>query len=125
MRRFDDPFGPIRDRARGAATLTTRDREWSLARFRENLRAIVDTAQAAGASVILAGLTQNFTDHPPGASRHRRGLSESQQAQWRAAMEEAQARMQAHDCRAALDAPRTATPTETRPADLHQNRAHC
>lgn len=125
MRRFDDPFGPIRDRARGAATLTTRDREWSLTRFRENLRAIVDTAQAAGASVILAGLTQNFTDHPPGASRHRRGLSESQQAQWRAAMEEAQARMQAHDCRAALDALRTAMRIDTRPAIMHYMRAQC
>jgi lysophospholipase L1-like esterase len=125
MRRDNDPFGPIRDRARGATTLTTRDREWSLSRFRENLYAIVATARAAGATVVLAGLAQNVTDHRPGASRHRRGLSPDERAQWRAAMEHAAERMRAQDCRGALAALRRSLEIDTRPAIAHYMRAQC
>lgn len=125
MRRNTDPFGPIRDRARGVATQTDAERDWALARYRENLRAIVDTARAAGASVVLAGLAQNMSDHPPGASRHRRGLSDDQRARWRTAMQSAAAHMQAQEWRAALVQLRSAEQIDARPAILHYMRGQC
>jgi tetratricopeptide (TPR) repeat protein len=125
MRRDTDPFGPIRDRARGAATQTDAERDWALARYRENLRAIVASARAAGASVVLAGLAQNMADHPPGASRHRRGLSDDDRARWRAAMRSAAAHMQAQEWSAALAQLRAALQIDARPAILHYMRGQC
>lgn len=125
MRRNTDPFGPIRDRARGVATQTDAERDWALARYRENLRAIVASARAAGASVVLAGLAQNMADHPPGASRHRRGLSDDARARWRAAMQSAAAHMQAQEWHAALAQLRAAQEIDARPAILHYMRGQC
>jgi lysophospholipase L1-like esterase len=125
MRRNTDPFGAIRDRARGVATQTDAERDWTLARLRENLRAIVATGQAAGATVVLAGLAQNMADHRPGGSRHRRGLSDDERARWRAAMQRAAAHMQAQEWRPALAQLRRAQRIDARPAILHYMRGQC
>jgi len=125
MRSVTDPFGSIRDRARGIETLPLSERPRMLARFADNLRAIVTTAQAAGARVILASLAQNLSDYPPGASRHRRGLSDDEKQRWRDAVEDADARMRANDCREALADLRVAMRIDTQPAILHYLRGRC
>jgi lysophospholipase L1-like esterase len=125
MRSQTDPFGSIRDRARGIETLPTSERPRMLARFADNLRAIVATAQTVGARVILASLAQNLSDYPPGASRHRRGLSDAEKQRWRAAVEDADARMRAGDCPAALADLRAAMRIDTQPAILHYLRGRC
>ena len=125
MRSHDDPFSAIHDRARGASTPSLRERERMLVRFADNLHAIVTTAQAAGAKVILAELAQNLRDYPPGASRHRRGLSADQRQRWRAAVEDADARLRAGECPAALADLRAAMRIDARPAILHYLRGRC
>ena len=106
MRRDYGPVRPdSRPRPRRRDARRAAERDWALARYRDNLRAIVRTAQAAGASVVLAGLAQNLSDHPPGASRHRRGLSDSRASSGGAPRCRRRRRaMQAQDWRAALDA---------------------
>lgn len=120
-----DGFRLARERARGNQTLTAREREWILARYADNLRAIVATARRAGATVILSDLIQNLSDFPPGASRHRRGLSDAERAQWREAMMQADARLRAQDYRGALDDLARAERIDQRPAILHYMRAKC
>jgi lysophospholipase L1-like esterase len=120
-----EPYGYARDRARGRATMTARDRAWVMTRFRDNLRAMVGTAQAAGATVIIAGLGQNLSDFAPGASRHRPGLSADQRARWRTAVEEADALAKADDCEAALERLDAARRIDSRPAQLHFARGKC
>jgi lysophospholipase L1-like esterase len=120
-----DGFRLARERARGKETLTAREREWILTRYADNLRAIAATGRTAGATVILSDLVQNLSDFPPGASRHRRGLSDAERAQWREAMVQADARMRAQDYRGALDGIATAERIDQRPAILHYMRAKC
>jgi tetratricopeptide (TPR) repeat protein len=118
-----DAFRLARERARGNQTLTASEREWILTRYGQNLRAIVATAETSGATVILSELIQNLSDFPPGASRHRPDLSETDRTAWRAAMERADTRMRAKDYRGALDDLAAAERIDTRPAVLHYLRA--
>ena len=120
-----DGFRLARERARGNQTLTAREREVILARYADNLRAIIAAGRATGATVILSDLIQNLSDFPPGASRHRRGLSDAQRTQWREAMLQADARMRAGDQRGALDDLARAERIDPRPAILHYMRAQC
>lgn len=119
-----DAFRLARERARGNQTLSASEREWILTRFGENLRAIVVAARAAGATVIVSDLLQNL-DFPPGASRHRRGLSAAELAQWREAAGKADALQRAGDCRGALAELARAERIDRRPAILHYMRARC
>jgi tetratricopeptide (TPR) repeat protein len=125
MRRDTDPFGAIRDRARGVKTQSAGEREAALSRYRDNLQAIVATAQGAGAKVVLAGLAQNIADHPPGASRHRPGLSDDERARWRTAMQAADRHLKAKEYEAALEQLRVARDIDARPALLHYMRGQC
>jgi tetratricopeptide (TPR) repeat protein len=120
-----EPYGRARDRARGTETLTAREREWIIARYADNLRAIVAAGRAAGATVILDALPQNLSDFPPGASRHRRGISEDERMRWREAVERADARMRAQDWQGALEALQTAERIDKDPAILHYLRGRC
>lgn len=120
-----DPFAAVRDRARGKATLGAQERAAIAARYEDNLRAIVAAGRSAGASVLLVGLGQNLRDFPPGASRHRPGLSPDEKARWRAAIEAADERMRAGDCRGALRELRAARRIDRRPAILHYLRGRC
>jgi len=120
-----EPYGQARDRARGLTTLTTREREWISARFADDLRAMIDAGRAAGATVILDGLAQNVSDFPPGASRHRRGISAEERSRWRTAIEQADARMRAQDWPGALSALDAAQRIDAEPAMLHYLRGRC
>ena len=66
-----DAFRLARERARGTQTLTAREREQILARYAENLRAIVAAGRAAGATVILSDLGPEPERFP---SRARRAI---------------------------------------------------
>lgn len=120
-----DGFRLARERARGNQTLTAGERASILARYADNLRAIVATGQKVGAQVILSDLIQNLSDFPPGASRHRRGLSDAQRSRWREVMVRADARMRDHDYRGALEDLASAERIDPRPAVLHYMRAKC
>ena len=125
MQAAQEPYGYARDRARGRTTMTARDRAWVVARYRDNLRAMVSAARTAGATVVIASLGQNLSDFAPGASRHTPGLSAEQRARWRALLEEADALAQADDCAAALRRLDTARGIDSRAAILHYQRAKC
>jgi tetratricopeptide (TPR) repeat protein len=86
---------------------------------------MVAAAQHAGATAIVASLGQNLRDFPPGASRHRPGLSHSERAQWRAAVDEARRLAAADHCEAALRRLDEAAGIDSRPALLHFARAQC
>jgi tetratricopeptide (TPR) repeat protein len=125
LRLSTDPWGYARDRARGLATLTERESAWITTRYVENLRAMVGSARAAGARVLIATLGQNLRDFPPGASRQRRGLAADALDRWRTALEEADRLTRNGDCRAALDQLEIARRIDHHPAVLHFARARC
>jgi len=120
-----EPYGQARDRARGTQTLGTREREWITARFADDLRTMIDAGRAVGATVILDGLAQNVSDFPPGASRHRRGITAEERARWRAAIEQADAHIRAQEWAAALSALDAARGIDGEPAILHYLRGRC
>jgi lysophospholipase L1-like esterase len=125
LRDKGEAFGSLRDRARGRSTLTKREREWTAARYADNLRAIVARAQSAGARVLLASLGQNLSDFPPGASRHRPGLSGAERDRWRAEVEAADRLRRAGDCPGALAHLDQALAIDARPALVQYARGKC
>ncbi len=125
MQAAQEPYGYARDRARGRTTMTARDRAWVATRYRDNLRAMVSAARAAGATVIIASLGQNLSDFAPGASRHRPGLSADERARWRTLLDEADALAKADDCAGALQRLDQARGIDRRPAILHYMRGKC
>jgi lysophospholipase L1-like esterase len=120
-----DPWGYARDRARGRAILTERERGVVVSRYADNLRAMVTSARAAGARVAIASLGQNLRDFPPGVSLQRRGLTAEARARWRAAVDDADRLARAGDCRAALARLDTARRIDRHPALVHFARARC
>lgn len=122
---LQDSFGYARQRARGELTLSRAESDEIVRRFADHLRAIVHSAQRAGASVVLGTLAQNLRDFPPGASRHREGLSPTASARWTALVEHADTATRAGDCRAALDALDHALRIDRRPALVYHARARC
>jgi len=120
LKALNDPFGYGRQRARGELTLSRAESERIVARFTENLRAMVDSARRAGATVILGTLGQNLRDFPPGASRHRRGLPAVARARWAELVENAERSPDLHSALGALD---DALRIDRRPALTYYDRA--
>jgi len=120
-----DPWGLVRLRAHGGALLTAGDRERIGHRLADNLRAMVAGAQAAGATVVLASISQNLKDFQPGASIHRHGLSAEQRERWRSAVEEAERLRRAGDCQDALTQLAAALRIDRRPALVQYARGQC
>ena len=77
-------------------------------RFDRNLRAIVRSAQAAGAHVVLCTVAVNRSDCPPTLSRNRTDLTERERQRWQAAFDAGGAALARRDSPAALDAFREA-----------------
>jgi tetratricopeptide (TPR) repeat protein len=121
----DQPYGAARLRALGRATLTAAEHAQILARFEENLGAIVDDVRAAGALPVLTSIAQDLRDSAPGAWRHAPGLSQAAATRWRRYAEDGDARRRARDCPAALAAFHGAMRIDRRPAALHYARARC
>jgi tetratricopeptide (TPR) repeat protein len=63
-------------------TLDDPQREPVYENFRQNLGAICDVIQSAGAKTILSTVAVNLRDFPPLGSLHRRGLTESDATRW-------------------------------------------
>lgn len=125
MKTLDAQFGDAWRRARSEATLSQAQADDIVREFAENLRAMVRAAQRAGATVILGTLGQNLRDFPPGASRHRRGLSADEKARWTALVEEAQELTGRGACGSALRALGGAFRIDRRPALTYYARARC
>jgi lysophospholipase L1-like esterase len=118
-------YGYAHDRARGLNTLRAADRRWIVTRFSENIRAMIASARAAGAKVLVASLGQNLRDFPPGTSRHRPDLDAAARSRWQSAMEDADRRSAAGDCRGAIAALDSAQTIDARPALAQYLRGHC
>jgi lysophospholipase L1-like esterase len=125
MQAANDPWGYLRQRVRGEMSLTRAEVAALTARFADNMRAIVHTAQGAGARVVLTTLAQNLRDFSPGASRHRPGLSAATRARW--AVLAAEAGRELHDgaCAPALERLRRVRRLDPRPAVAHYLRGRC
>ena len=87
--------------------------------FRENLRAIGQTAHDAGAPLILATVPVNLRDCPPLASLHHPGLAPADAVRWDAEFAGAQALEQRGARDAALAAYSALLRTDDHFADLH------
>ena len=87
--------------------------------FRENLRAIGQTAHDSGAPLILATVPVNLRDCPPLASLHRPGLAPADAVRWDAEFAGAQALEQRGARDAALAAYSALLRTDDHFADLH------
>ncbi len=125
LKAMNDPFGYGRQRARGELTLSRAESDRIVQRFTDNLRAMVRAAQHAGATVLLGTLSQNYRDFPPGASRHRLGLSPAARARWTALIDRADDRLASGDHPAALAALDEAHRIDPRPALAYYERARC
>src|SRR5262245_48653390 len=123
--RADAVWGYLRQRARGQLSLSRGEESELTARFVENLSATVRAAQQAGARVLLASLAQNFRDFPPGASRHRHGITTEARGLWRRLADDAAGRMQGGDTAGALALLDRARGLDPRPAVGAYLRAQC
>lgn len=125
LKALNDPFGYGRQRARGELTLSRAEAAEITRRFAANLRAMVQGAERAGATVVLGTLSQNLRDFPPGASRHRRGLSPAGRARWGALIEQAIRSAGSGDCPTAITALDEALQIDHRAALAYYHRARC
>lgn len=93
--------------------------------FRANLESIVNTANAAGARMVLSTVASNLRDNPPFASLHRNDLSEADLRSWQERYDAAVALEDAADFPAAAERYQEASRLDDRYADLHYRLARC
>ena len=86
--------------------------------FEANLRAVIESAHAAGASVLLATVPINLRSCAPFASAHRADLSPDALERWRRHFEEGRAAQGRGDCVTAQRAYTEAATIDDRHADL-------
>jgi tetratricopeptide (TPR) repeat protein len=87
--------------------------------FDQNLRDICSVAHAAGAQTLLCTVAVNLHDCPPFASKHRPGLTDAEQAEWRRLFELSEQLAEAGDLPGAIHALNAAAGIDDRFADLH------
>ncbi|MBW2288737.1 MAG: hypothetical protein JRG90_13040 [Deltaproteobacteria bacterium] len=101
-------------------------RRWSKIEsgYRRNLSEMIASMQSAGTRVMLLSLAQNFSDWPPGASRHGPDLTPTDLETWKRWVAEGDASAD-DDCTAALDAWQHALAIDEAYASLHYRMAGC
>ncbi len=118
-------FGVFRDRAEGRGYPTPRELGYRDLLYEHNLRAMANAMKRAGARTLFCTLSQNFSDWPPPASRHRGGLTPHEQREWERAFAAGRRLAAGGDCNAALGAFGQALAIDDRYADLQFRAATC
>lgn len=117
-------FAVLRKRVSGTDYPTPRELAYRDLLYTQNLRAMAATMASAGAQTMFLTLSQNFSDWPPAASRHRDGLSDEELRGWDALLVEANGLAEA-DCNAALAIYERALAIDDQHAELHFRIARC
>jgi tetratricopeptide (TPR) repeat protein len=118
-------FAVSRDRAAGRGHPTPRELAYRDLLYENNLHAMADVMRRAGARTLFCTLSQNLSDWPPPASRHRADLSPDALRGWERAFAEGQRLARGGDCDAALAAFAQALAIDDRHADLQFRAARC
>lgn len=93
--------------------------------YRDNLDAICQTAQQAGAAVALCTLQRNLRDYPPDVSTHKPGLSLETMQQWEAAFQEGRRLQSSGDAAGAATAYARAATLDADYAELQYRLGTC
>lgn len=120
-----DMFAVMTERAGGSHYADDRERAYTEMLYEYNLEGMVDAMRAAGATVLLATISQNFSDWAPAASLHRPDLAETDRGKWDAHLAAGKAAADRGDCTAALASWRQAVAIDDRYADLWYRIATC
>jgi tetratricopeptide (TPR) repeat protein len=118
-------FGVFRGRAEGHDYPTPRELGYRDLLYENNLQAMADAMKRAGARTMFCTLSQNFSDWPPPASRHRDGLAPDELREWERAFGEGRRLAADGDCDAALGPFEQALAIDDRYADLQFRAATC
>ena len=118
-------FAVLDERAQGEGYASARENAYRDLLYAFNLREMVAVTQQAGGRVLLASLSQNFADWPPGASGHAPDLSEADLARFRERAAAGDAARHAGDCEAAVSAWRDALAVDSGFAQTHYDLASC
>jgi tetratricopeptide (TPR) repeat protein len=118
-------FGVFRERAAGKGWPDARELAYRDLLYENNLHAIAGLMRRAGARVLFATLSQNFSDWPPPASRQREDLTPAEAEAWQAAFADARARAAEADCAGAVAAFEQALAIDDRHAELQFRMASC
>ena len=95
------------------------------AHFRRNMRDIVATARACGATTVLCTVPTNIRSCAPFGSAHGDGLSETERAEWKRLFDEGRALQLAGDQEAALARYEQARQIDAMSADLAYSMGQC
>ncbi len=118
-------FAVLRERTKGGGYPTPRELQYRDLLYETNLRAIADAMHRGGARVMFVSLSQNFSDWPPPASRHRPGVDAGDLARWRELVATGAGQAEAGDCEGALDSYGRALRIDDAHAGLHYRIATC
>jgi lysophospholipase L1-like esterase len=118
-------FGVFRSRAEGRDYPTPRELGYRDLLYENNVRAMANAMKRVGARVLFCTLSQNFSDWPPPASRHRDGLGPDELREWERAFGEGRRLSAGADCNAALGAFERALAIDDRYAELQFRAATC
>ncbi len=91
--------------------------------LRRNLRDLAEVARRSGARLLLSTIATNLETNPPFASRHRRDLTDSERATWRAHVDGGAASAAAGRHAAAVAAFQEAMRLDDQVAELHYRLA--